>query len=273
MGAIGWSEGSTLRNVHSTLNIAVPEDNCSHIGGVCGSLRSGTKAYNCSFSGTITDTGNNHDCFGGIGGYSNSNCYYENCANYGDITFTATNAYAGGICGYVNDNNFTGVKNCLNTGNVRIAGSEAPQYSGAIIGRLRSHTNSVFENNYWLDGSAVQAFGQSTDVTATTVTPWQLECGETCYALNGDQTEPAWFQTLNADRYPVLDPSHYEVLYNETEDFYYNLVNGEVGVQNIEGPKATGSIYDLSGKRVSLPEGKNLQKGIYIMDGKKILVK
>ena len=63
------------------------------------------------------------------------------------------------------------------------------------------------------------------------------------------------------------------MLYSEANDYYYNLVNGEVGIQNVEEPKAQGAIFDLSGKRIILPEGKKLQRGIYIMEGKKILVK
>ena len=273
VGAIGWSEGSTLINIHSSLDIATTETDIHHVGGVCGSFRSGTKGFRCSFSGTITDTGGNHDCFGGIGGYSNGNCLYENCANYGDISFTAKNCYAGGICGYVNNDDFTGIKNCLNTGSVKIAGNEAPQYSGSILGRCAKHANSVFLNNYWLENSAVQEFGQATDVSATAVTDWQLLCGEVCFALNSGQEDIAWYQTLNEDIYPVLDFNHYEVLYSEANDYYYNLVNGEVGIQNVEEPKAQGAIFDLSGKRIILPEGKKLQRGIYIMEGKKILVK
>ena len=218
-GAIGWAEGSTLINIHSSLNIASVSTS-HHIGGVCGSLRSGTKAYNCSFSGTITDSHGTHDCIGGIGGYSNENCRYENCANYGTIEFTASNAYASGICGYVNNDSFVGVFNCLNVGNVMMSDGTAPSYGGAIVGRLRSHANSKFENNYWLEGSATRAYGENT-ADATTVNAEQLKSGEICYKLNGDQSEINWFQTLGADEYPVLFDTH-KIVYLAQDGTYTN---------------------------------------------------
>ena len=218
-GAIGWAEGSTLINIHSSLNIASVSTS-HHIGGVCGSLRSGTKAYNCSFSGTITDSHGTHDCIGGIGGYSNENCRYENCANYGTIEFTASNAYASGICGYVNNDSFVGVFNCLNVGTVMMADGTAPSYGGAIVGRLRSHANSKFENNYWLEGSASRAYGENS-ADATTVNGEQLKSGETCYKLNGDQTEINWYETLGSDEYPVLFDTH-KIVYLAQDGTYTN---------------------------------------------------
>ncbi len=124
-GVVGWMEGGTVRQVHSALNIAVPGVS-SHIGGVIGSMRTGTKAIACSFSGSIMETGGSHDCIGGIAGYTNENCLVENCANYGTVSFTASDAFAGGIIGYVNNNSFAGVKNCLNVGSVRMAEARPP---------------------------------------------------------------------------------------------------------------------------------------------------
>lgn len=220
VGAIGWSEGSTMTNIHSSLTIDVPVLS-HHIGGVCGDLRAGSKAYNCSFSGKITDTGNSNDCIGGVGGYSNENCLYDNCANYGTISFTASNAYAGGICGYVNNDSFIGVKNCLNVGSVQIA-SGSPTYSGAFVGRLRSHANSVFENNYMLKNSAVRATGENEISTGVyVVNDKQMSSGEVCYKLNGDQSVLNWYQTLGEDAYPVLFDSH-KVVYLADDGSYVN---------------------------------------------------
>jgi len=220
VGAIGWSEGSTMTNVHSSLVIDVPVLS-HHIGGVCGDLRAGSKAYNCSFSGTITDTGNSNDCIAGIGGYSNENCRYENCANYGTISFTASNAYAGGICGYVNNDSFVGIFNCLNVGPVQIA-SGSPTYGGAFVGRLRSHANSKFENNYMLKNSAACYTGENGITTGVfTVNETQMASGEVCYKLNGEQAEINWFQTLGEDAYPVLDDTH-KVVYLADDGSYVN---------------------------------------------------
>ena len=241
-GAIGWAEGSTLINIHSSLNIASVSTS-HHIGGVCGDMRAGSKAYNCSFSGTITDSHSTHDCIGGIGGYSNENCLYENCANYGTIEFSASNAYAGGICGYVNNDSFVGVFNCLNVGDIMMIDGSSPSYSGAIIGRLRGHANSKFDNNYWLQGSAARAYGENS-ADATTVNADQLKSGEICYKLNGDQTEINWFQTLGDDTYPVLDDTHKTVYLADDGSYVNEKTNTPDGSK--ENPFVVKSAADLS---------------------------
>ena len=226
VGAIGWSEGSTISNVHSSLDIAIIEKS-THMGGVCGDMRAGSSAIGCSFSGTIMETAGSHDCIGGISGYSNENCLYENCANYGTVSFTAANAYAGGICGYVNNDNFVGVKNCLNVGTVAMVNGAAPDYGGAFVGRLRNHANSKLENNYMLQGSAARAYGENS-AAAETVTAEKLASGEVCYKLNGDQEEIHWFQTLGEDAYPVLFDKSLRVWYDESTGTYTNAEPGGV---------------------------------------------
>ncbi|MBO7067058.1 MAG: hypothetical protein J6W52_00010 [Bacteroidaceae bacterium] len=265
IGLIGWAEGTTVRNVHSNLDIAVPVTS-HHIGGICGDFRDSSKAYNCSFSGKITVTDSNtHDCVGGIGGYSNGGCLYEYCANYGDIYYTKASCYAGGILGYINTTSLAGVKNCLSVGTIKIM-SGTPTNGGAIIGTARNVDNSTVVNNYWLEGSAHQVSGENV-VPATTVTAEQLASGEVCYKLNGDQTVINWFQTLGEDAYPVLDPTHKTVLFDEQSD-YHNEADDEDGISIIEHSTLNieHSIYNLSGQRMS-----RMQKGINIVGGKKIL--
>ena len=277
IGAIGWSEGSTISNVHSALNIAIVEAAAHHIGGVCGSMRVGSTATGCSFSGTISEMAGSHDCIGGIGGYSNEYCLYENCANYGTISFTASNAYAGGICGYVNNDSFYGVNNCLNVGTVAMSAG-TPSYGGAIVGRLRSHANSVFENDYILEGSAARTCGENEIAAVSIVSAKQLASGEICYKLNGEQENTFWYQTLFADEthtidpYPVLFPSHEEVLYSETLG-YYNA-NDPDGIQSVATDltrKGDGAVYDFSGRRVADTADGKLPHGLYIINGKKVL--
>ncbi len=223
-GAIGWAEGSTLINIHSALNVYSLASS-QHIGGVCGDLRAGSKAYNCSFSGKVIDSHNSHDCIGGIGGYSNENCYYENCANYGTVEFSSSNAYAGGICGYVNNDSFVGVTNCINVGSVNMLDNSTPSYGGAIVGRLRNHAKSKFENNYVLEGSATRAYGENT-AAVETVNDEKMASGEVCYKLNGDQTEINWFQTLGEDTYPMLFDTSLRVWFDEANGTYTNVEPG-----------------------------------------------
>ena len=268
VGAVGWSTGSTLENIHSGLNVTVIGI-AHHIGGVCGHLSENSKAANCSFYGTINETAGSHDCIGGIGAYSNNGISYTNCANYGTITYTNASAYAGGICGYVNNDSFTGVFNCLNVGTVKMADG-TPTYGGAFVGRLRSHANSQFLNNYWLQGSAPNASGEN-GITANVVNEEQLASGEVCFKLNGDAEIPAWYQNLTGDdkdAYPVLDPTHKVVLYDETSGYYNEGDEDPDGIKNVNvnDNLNNAAIYNMAGQRMS-----KLQKGINIVDGKKVL--
>ncbi|MBQ8454039.1 MAG: hypothetical protein IJ537_01670 [Bacteroidaceae bacterium] len=262
-GVIGWAEGCMIRDIHSTLTIASAATS-HHIGGVCGDMRAGSKAYNCSFSGIITDTHNSHDCIGGIGGYSNENCLYENCANYGTVLFSNAGAYAAGICGYVNNDSFVGVNNCLNVGAVKTTTDSAPTYGGVIVGRLRGHANSTFNNNYWLAGSGTRAYGDQS-ATATSVNDEQLKSGEICYKLNEGQVHVNWFQTLATDDYPMLLKDHLQVFFYEGE--YTNIDPDAIADVKASESERTG-IYNLAGQRLE-----KMQKGINIVGGRKILVK
>lgn len=261
VGAVGWATSSTLSGIHSKLTITVPATS-HHIGGVCGHLSENSTASGCSFSGTIkvTDADTN-DCIGGIGGYSNNGVSYENCANYGSITFAKADAFAGGICGYVNNDSFAGIFNCLNVGTVKMS-SGTPTYGGAFVGWLRAHANSEFENSYWLNGSAPNAYGGETQEAATAVTAEQLASGEVCYALNGDQKDIIWFQTIGTDKYPLLDPTH-GIVINE-EGIYTGIQ--EMKREELRTKNERTAIFNLAGQRLS-----KMQKGINIINGKKYI--
>ncbi|MCR4921195.1 MAG: hypothetical protein K5945_05735 [Bacteroidaceae bacterium] len=202
LGTIGWSEGSNISNIYSTLIISVTGAGVHHVAGIVGSFRAGSTATECYFAGKLTDTGGNYDCFGGIAGYTNEKCLIDNCANYANISFTAANCYVGGICGYLNNANFAGLRNCLNIGQIQIADGEAT-YAGAIFGRLRS-TAGESQNNYWLIGSAAAAYGEK-EISATVVDDEMLASGEIAYKLNDGQTTAIWRQSIGYDNYPVLD--------------------------------------------------------------------
>ena len=264
-GVIGWATGSTFSDIHSSLDIASAAT-ANHIGGVCGSMREGCSATRCSFSGTITDSHDSHDCIGGISGYSNNNVRFVDCANYGTITTSNADAYSSGICGYVNNDSFKGLTNCLNVGTIKTADGTALTYGGALVGWLRSHANAEFVNNYWLGTSAPKAFGENEE-EATVVTAEQLKSGEVCYKLNGDQSEISWYQTLATDNYPLLDSTHLRVLLNGDTYFNEEDPNGIDSPFEIDVPHETQkSIYNLAGQRMS-----KMQKGVNIINGKKVL--
>ena len=266
----------TIRNVHSFVNI----NNTSaggRQGGILGCAQVDnanwkTTIENCTYSGTLdgNDNGGGGN-YGGIVGYCNNNTNnivdITNCLFDGEVVnnnATPGNCTFGGIVGYNNGARAT-IKNCLSIGTVRSA--RYSQFFGAINGN-----NSTFENNYYV-GDNVNGSGSGGTVAGPTpvlVTEEQLASGEICYKLNGDQADTNWYQTINEDAYPVLVASHETVLFNETEGFFYNLIDGEpVGIKDVErSPLTDHSIYNMAGQRLSKPA-----KGINIMSGKKILVK
>ena len=212
-GAIGYSSASRISNVHSSLNITVSEGNVHHVGGVVGSAQYKNRITGCTFSGTLDETAGNNDCFGGVIGYMAEDTVLY-CANYGTVTYVVANGSVGGIAGYLNNNGGM-MRGCLNIGKVSISDEgTTPTYGGAFIGWLRGNTPGNMQGNCWLEGSAPHANGQGAMNETFSFTAEQLPTGAVCYALNSDQAEIGWFQTLGSDEAPVLDPSHGQVYMN-----------------------------------------------------------
>ena len=218
----------------------------------------------------------------------NGPVYLENLGMEGRVKLSGKNG--GGVLGNNLDRISTlNVKNCYMTGTV-----EASHNSGLLIGYAGN--DATFEN-CWGTGEVLTGVGGQSDYLirgmdsggsiincyskfgsqVTPVTDEQVASGELCYLLNGDQSEIAFYQTLGEDVHPVFDPTHKKVVKNE--DGSYGNITG------IEQPTASpslmsGEVYDLSGRKVSLTpgpspvgEGRKLPKGIYIINGKKVMVK
>ena len=103
------------------------------------------------------------------------------------------------------------------------------------------------------------------------MTSTQFQSGEVCYKLNGDQSTIGWYQTIFEDDYPMPFDTHSVVLYSDQYGFYNDSAEGPVGIQEVNGQwsMANGqSIYNLAGQRLS-----KMQKGINIVNGKKVMVK
>ena len=209
-GAIGWASSSRISNVHSTLEITVADPDVHHVGGVVGSAQYKNRITGCTFAGTLTETASNNDCFGGVIGYMAEDTVLF-CANYGTVTYSNPGGSVGGIAAYLNNNGGM-IRGCLNVGKVALNDEETkPTLGGAIMGNLRGHTPENMQSNCWLEGSAPFATGGNVMPDVKCFTSDKLATGEVCYALNGDQTNIGWFQTLGSDEAPVLDPTHQQV--------------------------------------------------------------
>ena len=96
----------------------------------------------------------------------------------------------------------------------------------------------------------------------------QLASGELCYLLNGDQTNIQWYQTLGKDPYPVLDPTHGKVVMNKDGQFVNADATAIEDVIAGSTPAKMQGIFNTAGQKVS-----KATKGLYIIDGKKVIVK
>lgn len=147
---------------------------------------------------------------GGIVGYSQIRSKAYNCYNVGDVT----GAIAAGISGEGFCSDFV---HCYNYG--KIITEHSPWFSDDIANYNECDwqeyecyllSDSIYDDvdkyGYIRGGRLVEQFAS----------------GEVCYALNKDQDSTVWYQTLNVDPYPVLDPTHGKVLYDEEKGVYYN---------------------------------------------------
>ena len=275
-GAVGYASNTTISDVHSSLNITTAKANndTRHIGGIAGTMAAASNISRCSYAGTLTDAGTN--TVGGIVGYADgSNNIISHALNSGKIQSKGAETNTGGILGYVNYAGFK-INHCLNVGSV--SGTEA--YSGQIMGRQVKAMTTLPSDLYYLDGNKLSAFGTETEATsavgATAVSAEQLASGEICYNLNGDQEEIIWFQTLESDAYPVLLGDHlqvwkYDDLYsNDSPNGIFEIQNSKFKIQNED------EVYDLSGRKINsslFTLHSSLRKGIYIINGKKYMIK
>ena len=207
-GLVGWPSNSSIRNIHSTLEIEVPVNGVHHVGGVVGSARGGNHVDGCTFSGTMRVAVGSTDNFAGVVAYLGGDSI-SNCANYGTITFLDSGCAAGGVAGYLN-NTTTYLRNCLNYGKVVCEESSSPKYGGAIIGRIKNNWSATrVVNNYWLEGSAYGPSRKDDGTSPETASAEgssddEIASGEVVWKLNNESfVDPVWRQTLGEDDYPM----------------------------------------------------------------------
>ena len=184
------------------------------------------------------------------------NPQFVNCWSIGEIDNSVgggTKSNTGVFMGWCNTwgGSFT---NCWTTSTFTVAPADANYLT-------RSGTNVTFNNTYTIKGS--QALKMTED---------DVLSGALCYNLNGDQSEIVWYQTLGVDPHPVLDSSHGIVVKNPDGTFANATA---IDVVRSPQPQLGSAVFDLFGRRVAdrLPADASLPKGIYIVSGRKVLVK
>ena len=159
------------------------------------------------------------------------------------------------------------VRNCFSAGEIVI---ETPHsQKGGISGEAAGSTLTNCYTTYTtLANSASKTTNCYKGVAATAAT------GELCYMLNEGAGETIFYQTIGEDAYPVLDATHGVVFKNA--DGSYGNTDGIETIREVQFMIHLGEgVYDLQGRRLErgIQNIKFLPKGVYIVNGKKILVK
>ena len=252
-GLFGGLSG-TVKNLHMAGKV---EAKMNRSGAIVGELFKG-HVENCWSSVEIAATYGGDTSVGGIAGRgSEDGSYITNCLFTGVIDAAGTGTYnCAAILGWAGAGK-TYIDNCLTIAEVNV---DKTQGNPRPIGRFdatQTTNEAVCTNCFFLDPNTN---GLTTE-GATQITMEQVQSGEVCWKLNGDQTNIQWFQEIGKDECPLPFPGA-RVAQDENGG-YYNAI------QNIAADKALdNSIYNLMGQKVE-----QTRKGIYITNGKKVLFK
>ena len=230
------------------------------MGGLTRYTSGATNIENCEIAVVLHNDIAGDATSGGITGCSRGggNVYVTNCIV--NCTIIAKNATSfGGVCGW-RDGNLT-LTNVLVLSQYDTA-PEPDSYPTDMLSRNGCTVNNVYY--------AERSFVPGAIARGTAATDAQLASGEICYKLNGDKQDvnSVWFQTIGEDANPVLDKTHKMVIYDEVLGYHNPTKDEEDAIDNLIPTLSTGdgAIYNLAGQRVSKP-----QKGIFILNGKKVL--
>jgi hypothetical protein len=243
-GLFRYTDGATIRNLRVEGDAVVT---AIHFGALAGYVNGTTLIENVITNVNITGEHSGVTGDGGMFGRLEGDVTFNNCATLGEMGYPGSSMYCGFVA-YAGNGSST-LNNCYTT-------CSLTEGTGTDYCYTFCRGTAKFNNCYYLNaiGSA-----QGTQMSLE-----KFQNGEVCYKLNGDQSTINWYQTIGEDAFPVLNESHQIVIF---EDGKYSNADGirdiEYSPLNMEH-----SIYDLSGRKLSKEQ---LKKGIYIVNGKKVL--
>ncbi|MCR4922045.1 MAG: glycerophosphodiester phosphodiesterase, partial [Bacteroidaceae bacterium] len=145
---------------------------------------------NLGYEGTVTGTGKNSGAIQANSPSGGPITVMRNCYSTGKVSGSIE---CGQLSGWVGKDAI--VENCWSTSEV-----EGYQNDGSYMYRKSSSTQT---NCYSLYGTQ-----------ATSISEEQIQSGELCFLLNGNQNTLNWYQTLGEDAHPTLYPNHSIVYVN-----------------------------------------------------------
>ena len=229
-----------------------------YAGGIVGEASDNASILNCESHVAINSTVSGDGTHGGIIGLTGGTgtIRVTNALFAGSINGDQTTC-CGGICGWSGNSGQNVMTNCLVVGDI----TTNPE-SCATFSRNSSYFTIV--NTYYKDGFyEIHDNNKGTKVTAS-----QLASGEMAYRLNGNKQGQgvAWYQNVGTDAYPTIVPNEQYIVYMQENGTFSNVPTAIEGIT--ADNRENTAIYDLTGRRVE-----KARKGLYIINGKKVLVK
>jgi hypothetical protein len=176
------------------------------------------------------------------------------------------NGRIGVIAGFNRESTFI---NCWSAGTLTLTCTDETVESPQIGGIFGNTNNTAICTNCWstYEGALGTGGGTLTNCYSFAEDPdiaAKAQSGALCYALNQGAGETIYYQLIGEDLHPVFDESRGEVILNEDGTY--------TGIKEIENGnwKQGTVVYDLMGRKV---EKSQISKGVYIVNGRKVLLK
>ena len=255
------SNGATIRNLRVEGDAVVT---AIHFGALMGRVDNNSSVLVENVITNVNIVGQRSGVTGDAGmvGALYGKVTFNNCATLGAMGCEGSSMYCG-FTAWASDNGLSTLNNCYTACSLT---------EGTGLDYCYTFCRGAFnlKNCYYLNAIGTKQ--------GTAMTEEQFRSGEVCYKLNGDQSVISWYQTIGEDAFPVLDESHQIVVF---EDGKYDNPDGIQEIKSEElRMKNDRGVYDLQGRQISAEADSSLftlhsslKKGVYIVGGKKILVK
>ena len=197
-GFFRFVNNATIRNLRLEGSVYVTQ---IHYGALIGRADGDVLVENVVTDVDITGAMNQVTGDAGMVGANYAQMTFNNCATLGEMGYAEDGKQSSmysSFSGWSDSKSSTVLNNCYTT--CRLTEGTG---TGNCFTMTHSGGTVTLNNCYYL-----YSVGR---VQGTAIEEGQMESGELCYKLNGDQSEIGWYQTLGDDEMPVPDDSHLRV--------------------------------------------------------------
>ncbi len=186
-----------------------------------------------------------------------ADCFFSNCSYTGKVLQGNGSVRLGAYVASANSGNISYYfKNCLMAGSVEhwVSNSD-PTYATDVTNIIVSGTSKAgkfYNENCCIVPSLCKIEGYSGSPVFAGFTEEQAGSGALCYALNGDQSEINFYQTLGTDALPILDSTHGKVFASgrkhcNGDDYEGVTYNNEAGSTQVDAHNFVDGVCDYCG--------------------------